>query len=93
MWRRRHVWHWPAQRAIYDTRELIALVRDVDPASVRPTAHDSLFAGAGAVEEHRWWSADEIAASADEFAPRRLAEHLRRLLDEGPPPAPVDVGV
>jgi len=92
VWCRRHVWHWPAQRAVFDTRELIAVVRDVDPARVRPTAHDSLFAGPGAIEEHRWWSVDDIAASGDVFAPRRLAEHLRRLLRDGPPPAPVDVG-
>jgi hypothetical protein len=43
--------------------------------------------------EHRWWSAGEIDASSERFAPRRLAELLIQLLAEGPPPKPVDVGV
>ena len=93
VWRRSHVWFWAARDTVYDTRETFALVRAVEPAAVTPTAHDSLLAGPGATEEHRWWSVDEIAASADDFAPRALAAHLRRLLDEGPPPEPVDVGV
>jgi 8-oxo-dGTP pyrophosphatase MutT (NUDIX family) len=42
--------------------------------------------------EHRWWSAEEIAASTDRFAPRRLAQLLEKLLAEGPPPEPIDVG-
>jgi TDG/mug DNA glycosylase family protein len=91
-WKRRHVWFWPARRQIYDTRERFAVVRVADARAVRPTSHDSLFAGDGAVEEHRWWTLDEIEQSEDEFAPRALAEHLRSLLAEGPPQRPIDVG-
>lgn len=40
----------------------------------------------------RWWSVEEIEASHDVFSPRRLAEHLRRLVAEGPPAEPVDTG-
>ena len=40
-----------------------------------------------------WWKADEIAASSDVFAPRRLAQLLRDLLEHGSPPEPLDVGV
>jgi hypothetical protein len=43
--------------------------------------------------EHRWWSSEEIAASNERFAPRRLAELLKQLLAEGPPPEPIDVGI
>lgn len=44
---------------------------------------------------HRWWSVDDIRsyAGSDFFAPRRLAELLGRLLRDGPPAAPVQVGV
>ena len=28
----------------------------------------------------------------DEFAPRALAQHLRELIEHGPPTSPVDVG-
>jgi hypothetical protein len=43
----------------------------------------------------RWFTLDELAGSegpAVRFAPRALASHLARLLAEGPPPAPIDVG-
>jgi len=43
--------------------------------------------------EHRWWSAEEIEASPERFAPRTLAALLKRLLVEGPPAEPVDVGL
>jgi ADP-ribose pyrophosphatase YjhB (NUDIX family) len=48
------------------------------------------------VQELRWWSVDEIAADRSErtwFAPRRLAVLMRQLLDDGPPPQPIDTGV
>jgi double-stranded uracil-DNA glycosylase len=90
VWHRRHIWAW--QGTVLDTRERIALV-EADVTAVRPTWHDSLFAGHGYEEEHRWWSADEIARSRDVFAPRCLAAALRDLLQGGPPSEPVDVGV
>jgi TDG/mug DNA glycosylase family protein len=45
------------------------------------------------VSEHRWWTAGEIEASDELFAPSRLAELLRDILEHGPPPRPIDVGV
>jgi double-stranded uracil-DNA glycosylase len=93
VWRRRHVWFWPELETVFDSRERFALVRVRDPVLLRPTAHDSLFAGPQGVEEHRWWSAGEIAASGQLFSPRRLASLLGELLEHGPPTAPVDVGV
>jgi TDG/mug DNA glycosylase family protein len=92
IWRRSHVWHWSARKTIFDTRERFAVVRDVDPAALRPTAHDSLLFGPDAIEEYRWWTVEEIAASDEAFAPRRLARFLRELLEYGPPAEPVDVG-
>ena len=44
------------------------------------------------LHEHRWWSAAEIAASGDRFAPRRFAELLPELLTEAWPAVPRDVG-
>jgi len=44
------------------------------------------------VHEHRWWTAPEIAASGELFAPSRLAELLPDALEHGPPPRPIDVG-
>jgi ADP-ribose pyrophosphatase YjhB (NUDIX family) len=45
-----------------------------------------------ALGEARWWGPDELAAAEVTTAPGRLARELTRLLDEGPPATPVDVG-
>ena len=41
----------------------------------------------------RWFTPDELAEPGAVFAPRRLPELVRDLLDDGPPDEPVDVGV
>ena len=92
IWKRQHVWFWPAQNAIYDTRERFAVVSVPNVRALKPTAHDSLFAGPDAREESRWWTADEIDASDAVFAPRRLAHFLRELTSNGPPDDIIDVG-
>ena len=43
-------------------------------------------------EGFRWWAIEEIAQSAEAFAPRRLAELLRALQQQGPPPSPLESG-
>ncbi|MER5308978.1 NUDIX hydrolase [Streptomyces sp. NPDC002773] len=37
----------------------------------------------------RWWTSAELSAARETVYPTRLAELLRKLLDEGPPSAPV----
>ncbi len=72
-------------------REQIHLVRShtFEPS---PTFSAEALA-AEHVFELRWWTLPEIEASPSVFVPARLAEHLHALLREGPPPAPVDVGI
>jgi 8-oxo-dGTP diphosphatase len=41
---------------------------------------------------HRWWSADEIAASSERFEPVDLGTRLKALLRDGPPKEAVDIG-
>jgi 8-oxo-dGTP pyrophosphatase MutT (NUDIX family) len=45
-----------------------------------------------ALEEARWWSVGELASSQVTTAPGRLAAELGRLLAEGAPSSPIDVG-
>jgi 8-oxo-dGTP pyrophosphatase MutT (NUDIX family) len=90
IWQRRHIWAW--RGIVYDTRERFALVR-VPLNEINPTAHDSFFAGDTAEEQWRWWSAEEIETSEDEFAPLKLAQHLKNLIELGPPGESIDVGV
>jgi TDG/mug DNA glycosylase family protein len=92
VWHRTHVWHWSALETIFDSQERFAVVRGVDLAAVRPTADDLLLLGPDWTEDHRWWAAEDIAASEDAFAPRRIAHFLGELLEHGPPPEPLDVG-
>jgi 8-oxo-dGTP pyrophosphatase MutT (NUDIX family) len=40
----------------------------------------------------RWWSLDDLRTTDETVAPAALAEHLARLLTDGPPRTPVDVG-
>jgi 8-oxo-dGTP pyrophosphatase MutT (NUDIX family) len=89
VWTRTHV---VALADGYDgQRESIHLVRcaafDPDPA----LSWDGLRAEG--VTELRWWTLDELDASAEVFAPRRLAALLRVLLRDGPTDPPVDSGV
>ena len=41
---------------------------------------------------HRWWTADEIAASGERFEPLDLGTRLGTLLRDGPPAEPIRIG-
>jgi 8-oxo-dGTP diphosphatase len=89
VWTRRHVFPW-AGRTL-DQSERIALVR-VPAFEPSPALSAEQLADEG-VHELRWWTVGELASSSANFAPRRIVRFLRQLLEEGPPPAPIDVGV
>jgi ADP-ribose pyrophosphatase YjhB (NUDIX family) len=86
IWTRRHVLPW--RGGTIEQRETFVLVR-VPRFDVAPMP-DHAVEG---IEGIRWWTADEIEASSQTFAPRRLAALLRELLESGPPPEPIDAGV
>jgi 8-oxo-dGTP pyrophosphatase MutT (NUDIX family) len=71
-----------------DERETFYLIRtrrfEPDTSGFEP-AEASVHLG------FRWWSVDELRASAEHFVPGALADHLERLRQEGPPLTPVDV--
>jgi ADP-ribose pyrophosphatase YjhB (NUDIX family) len=41
--------------------------------------------------DHRWWSADEIAASTERFEPKDISSRLKTLLRDGPPAEPMTI--
>jgi ADP-ribose pyrophosphatase YjhB (NUDIX family) len=45
------------------------------------------------VAEIRWWGPEELAASAENFAPRAFPSLVADLLADGPPAEPIDPGV
>ena len=71
-------------------RERIYLVR---APSFEPAPESPAELLAEGVDGLRWWELDDAEASDETFAPRRLAQLVRGLLRDGPPPEPVDVGV
>jgi 8-oxo-dGTP pyrophosphatase MutT (NUDIX family) len=89
VWTRHDVFPW-GDRTL-DQQEHIYLVR-VRRFEPRPSFSSSQLAEEG-MHELRWWSIDELAKSDANFAPRRIVRFLRQLLEEGPPPVPIDVGV
>jgi len=45
-----------------------------------------------AIGGHRWWTLDDLAAASDRLVPGNLDELIRRLLRDGPPDRPIDLG-
>lgn len=45
------------------------------------------------VTDVRWWTPEELAASSEIHAPRRLPQLVVDLRERGAPPAPIDAGV
>ncbi len=85
-------WIW-SRRVTFDFRgctidqsERWFLVRVQDAATEDAPLDDPGLVGV------RWWDAEELATTDAELAPATLATHLARLVAEGPPPEPVDVG-
>lgn len=87
VWFRRHVGTWGSSRV--DSRETYFVLRDVvHTVDVSRRTELEVLGD----EPHRWWSADEVAASTETFAPRELATVLPELV-AGPwtgPPRVVD---
>ena len=74
----------------YDQSEDIHLLRvkEFTPSA----SHNPAAKEAQSFRRFKWWSVNEIAQSDDLFVPRTFALHLTRLLNDGHPDHPIDVG-
>jgi ADP-ribose pyrophosphatase YjhB (NUDIX family) len=88
VWVREHVFPWKGRQYRQQEQFFLARVEAFQPRADHFTADEVEM-----LQEHRWWRGEEIDASSDIFSPRRLGTLLRQLLVQGPPPAPVDVGL
>ena len=88
VWNRRHLAPWAGRW--YDWRERYFLART---AETHAHARGMTKAEQRDLVEQRWWDIDELAASNEDFAPRRLADLLRPLLAGRIPDEPIDAGV
>jgi 8-oxo-dGTP pyrophosphatase MutT (NUDIX family) len=83
IWRRRVTFTY--RGVVLDQDERWFLARgELDPGSAPLDDHG--------IDVARWWTADELATTDELVAPSALAEHLGRLLEDGPPDEPIDVG-
>lgn len=90
VWHREHEFSWDGRRIRQIEDYHLIRIDPFDPLSQHMPAHE--------VERHlfqqfRWWELAEIEASSDLFVPRSLGVELRRLIERGPPTAPIRVGV
>lgn len=89
IWRRHHTFEWDNQMLSQDEEFYLLPVEQFEPEMERNPSETELMV----FRQFEWWTAQEISASDDEFAPRLLAEHLESLIRNGPPERPIDVGV
>ena len=88
IWSREHVFRFEGRLYRQVERYFIACVPAFEP---RPGSLGA--AEAGVFRGLRWWSIEEMEASAEEFAPVDLPALVRRLAEQGPPERPIRVGV
>jgi 8-oxo-dGTP pyrophosphatase MutT (NUDIX family) len=88
VWTRRHVFTW--RGVSWDQRErwYLARVAHFEPDTSAMTDGEKTDLTAC-----RWWSVTDMEATTDRLTPRDLAARLRILLADGPPPAPIEVGI
>jgi 8-oxo-dGTP pyrophosphatase MutT (NUDIX family) len=90
IWTRTHLFPMPDGRD--GQEETIYLVRIAEPdlTGALMAAEDLLAEG---VVGNGWWTVPELLGSDEAFAPSRLPVLVADLVANGPPPAPIDVGV
>ena len=89
IWHRHHRLEWNGK--MFDQREAFYLtpIEQFEPNMEGNPSENELKQ----FRRFKWWTAQEILESEDEFAPRSLAEQLESLILNGPPDKPIDVGV
>lgn len=88
VWRRRHVFSWRGARWDQRERWFMARVQRFEPYGIAMTEVEKTDLMAC-----RWWTLEEMDATAERLVPRDLAVRLRRLLAHGPPRTPIEVGI
>jgi 8-oxo-dGTP pyrophosphatase MutT (NUDIX family) len=84
VWSRERVMQWRDRQVLHRERFFLGRTQstEVDTSGLDP--REQVF-----TLDHRWWSADEIAASSERFEPLDLAQRLRTLLRDGAPAEPI----
>ncbi|MFP3987624.1 NUDIX hydrolase [Streptomyces sp. E11-3] len=90
LWQRMCSFPFAGRRWDQDEWYFLARTAQTAPAATPVTVGDGLTElERSSVAGLRWWTWQELASCHETVYPTRLAELLRRLLDEGPPSSPV----
>lgn len=86
IWQRERVMRWRDKNVLHRERFYLARTArtDIDTSGLDERERSWTL-------DHRWWSADEIAASVERFEPVGLGGLLQALLRDGAPTEPVSV--
>ena len=89
VWMRFHSFPWKGD--IVEQHEVFYLVHAnrFDP---KPSMHPDT-PELSELKAFRWWTLQELQVTHDDLAPEKLYFYLKELLEKGPPPNIVDVGV
>ncbi|MFO1082688.1 MAG: NUDIX domain-containing protein [Reyranellaceae bacterium] len=84
VWRRERRMSWRGKDVLHRERFFLARTArtDVDTSGLDERERSW-------TRGHRWWTAEEIAASGERFEPTDLGERLLALLRDGPPREPI----
>ena len=84
VWTRRHAYAWNGRWCDQYERFFVARTNEDE---IHPIGRDDY------VDSHRWWSSQELGASHQDFAPRRLPKLVAAIIVGQYPPTPIDCGV
>ena len=84
VWKRERVMSWRGREVLHRERFFLARTdrNEIDTSGLDEKERSWTLG-------HRWWTADEIAASPDRFEPLDLSALLTALLRDGPPAEPL----
>lgn len=89
IWKRHHAYDWNGSKLSQHEDYHLVPIDEFEPDFTTNPSETELMA----FRQFRWWTPEEISASADVFAPRQLARHLSDLIEMGPPKITINVGI
>lgn len=88
MWNREHVFRFEGRLYRQRERYFVAAIPAFAPRPEALGPEEAI-----AFRDLRWWTLQELEAGTDVFAPVDLPGLVRRLVEQGPPERPIEVGV
>jgi hypothetical protein len=86
VWRRRHAFRWRGVDWDQSERWFLAHVPHFEPSREAMTETER-----AEITGARWWSLAEMDSTEEDLIPPDLPTRLRSLLEDGPPPEPIEI--